>query len=94
MEKDYDGHVFRKCVIKARKIITEKDIFSETARNLLSQVIYDHEDIKSFNLNKLIWFDVLKDYSKWVEYRDVKEEMFEKIKTFLIKKVDEFEEDY
>ena len=93
MEKDYDRHVFMRCVTKARKIITEKDIFSETARNLLSELIYDYGNVKSFNLNKLMWFDVLKDYSGWVEHRDINENMFEKIKIFLIKKVAEFEEE-
>ncbi|KAA5821382.1 hypothetical protein FPF71_16010 [Algibacter amylolyticus] len=87
--ENFDRHKFRACVDEARKIILEKDDFSLEARNLLAHLIYDNRSIKGINFKKLCWDTILFDYPDWVEYYNMTENRFIKIKEFLIKKIEQ-----
>ncbi len=89
--ENFDRHKFRVCVEKARNIILENDIFSLEGKSLLAQLIYNNTSIERINFETLNWETILINYTDWVDYYNVNENRFNKIKQFLIDKINQIE---
>tara|TARA_R110002033_G_scaffold153429_1_gene189924 strand:- start:527 stop:802 length:276 start_codon:yes stop_codon:yes gene_type:complete len=84
--ENFDKHKFRLCVVEAKKCIIEIDDDSLNARYLLSQLIYDNENVTNIDFSKLNWKNAKLNYSEWVNNYCESEFKFNFIREFLIKK--------
>jgi len=88
MNSNYKAHEFRKCVVKARSIIAEKDEHSKTAVSLLAELLYDNNnETANIKINNVTWEKVLSDHLEWIEHYDITEYWFDSVKEILIQKI-------